>query len=148
MKRYEIERIQCQWEKGGPIKALSQGLLVEGKGLDGDFHSLGGDKQLTLMGSVLEAWMENQVPPGLCFARVKANLILKGSLSNLEQGDVLTLGDAQVIITQRGKGCPFKNCPVGIAQCALQQEMCYTRVIRGGAIESIEKELVCPGKEC
>ncbi|MGL4284557.1 hypothetical protein [Eubacterium aggregans] len=148
MKRYEIERIQCQWEKGSPIKALSQGLLVDGKGLDGDFHSVGGDKQLTLIGSVLEGWMENQVPLGLCFARVKANLILKGSLSNLEQGELLTLGDAQVVITQRGKGCPFENCPVGMGQCALQQEMCYALVIRGGAIKSMEEESICPGKEC
>ncbi|MEG1433447.1 hypothetical protein [Eubacterium sp.] len=148
MKRYQIEKIQCQWEKGSPIKALSQGFLVEGKGLEGDFHSVGGDKQLTLMGSAGEAWMEKQDPPGLCFPRVKANLILKGSLSNLEQGDVLTLGAAQVVITQRGKGCPFKNCPVGMERCALQQEMCYTRVIRGGAIKSIAEESAGPGKEC
>ncbi len=120
---------------------LDQAKLLENKGLQGDKHCVGGDKQLTLMSDVAREFMTSQTPKGICFAKAKANLYLAKSIADLKTGDLIsfTNSESPIVEITKTKDC-FTDCPLKKHQikCILHEEMKFGKVISSGEI-AIEK---------
>ncbi|MCL2068761.1 MAG: hypothetical protein FWH00_02565 [Oscillospiraceae bacterium] len=121
--------------KGAPGETLSEMTLIEGLGIEGDFHR-GGDKQISILSAEVRRWMEAQPKPGLCFMRFRENILLDGlDMRTLKPGGLLSVGTAVLKITKRGKRC-FDECGLftGGGSCRLSECAVFAAVEKGGII--------------
>jgi cyclic pyranopterin phosphate synthase len=125
-------------KKGEPGEQLTEMQLLEGLGVDGDYHQ-GGERQVSLFSAEARLWMETQTIKGLCFGRFRENILTEGlALEDLESGGFLSVGDAVLLIGMRGKHC-YDECrlfskfskgkPCRLSGCAV-----FAAVERGGTI--------------
>lgn len=120
---------------------LAAGLLVAGKGLDGDAHADGSHRQLSLLGlESIEAmrrrgilvnpgdFAENVTTLGICLYKLSVGM-------RLEIG-----GEIELEVTQIGKTC-HSGCEISrqTGTCVMPREGIFCRILRGG--------LVRPGAE-
>ena len=127
-------------KKGEPGEPLQEVNLLEGIGLEGDFHQQrGGEKQVSLFSAEARLWMESQIKQsqkGLCFGRFRENILTEGlPLEDLENGNLLYIGDVILRISARGKHC-HDECNLfskGIA-CRLSESAAFGTVEQGGVI--------------
>ena len=124
-------------KKGEPGTTLSEMTLLEGLGVEGDFHQ-GGERQVSLLSAEVRRWMEAQTEKGLCFGRFRENILVEGlPLENLKSGDLLSVGNAVLRISAHSKHCynecalfsKGKKMPCRLSGCAA-----FAVVERGGAI--------------
>jgi len=88
---------------------MSEIKLLKGIGIEGDFHQ-GGEKQISLLSSEIRRWMETQTEKGLCFRRFRENILIEGlPLDELENGDLLTVGNAVLRVSKQSKHC-YAEC--------------------------------------
>ena len=130
-----IGRISIYPAKGEPGKNLREARLIEGRGLEGDFHA-DGEKQVSLLPAetreALAAWKES----GLCFSRFKENLTVRGIAPNeLRPGTRLAAGDAIMEIAAGVKRC-HAECPLHAAgkRCPLAGKSLFAKVLKSGII--------------
>jgi cyclic pyranopterin phosphate synthase len=107
--RAEVIGLTRYRAKAEPGESLSEMKLVEGLGIEGDFHQ-GGTKQISLLSAETRRWIEAQTEKGLCFARFRENILVAGLPDDLETGALLSVGDAVLRITAKGKQC-YGDCP-------------------------------------
>ncbi len=130
-----IARLTRFLEAGAPGEVLREANLLAGLGLEGNLRQ-GGERQLCLLSAEIRQWMDSQTESGLCFARFRENLLIEGgTLDGLPVGSRLSLGDAVLRISERGKRC-FGECALfsrGMP-CKLAGGAAFAVVERGGAI--------------
>jgi len=122
-------------KKGEPGTPLPELKLLDGIGVEGDFHQ-GGDKQVSLLLAEVRRWMEAQTKKGLCFERFRENVLIEGlPLENLENGSLLSLGDAVLRVSIGKKHC-YEECGLFSrgAPCRLSGSAVFAVVERGGII--------------
>jgi MOSC domain-containing protein YiiM len=116
-----IERIRVYPEKGAAGIELSEARLIEGLGLEGDFHAVGGERQVSILLTETRRQMTEQNEKGLCFSRFRENITISGIISSaLKPGATLTSGEAILEITDETKRChrecslykEGKHCPL------------------------------------
>ena len=122
-------------KKGEPAETLSEMRLLEGRGVEGDFH-LCGKRQVSLLSAEARRWMEAQTEKGLCFGRFRENILIEGlSFEDLTEGTLLSSGNAVLRISMRGKNCHdecglfSKGTPCRLSGCAA-----FAVVERGGIL--------------
>ena len=122
--RAEIVGLTRYPKKGEPPEALSEMKLLEGRGVEGDFH-LGSERQVSLLSAEARQWMEAQNEKGLCFERFRENILIEGMfLGDLKEGSLLSSGDAVLQISALGKHCHdecglfSKGTPCRLSGCA------------------------------
>jgi MOSC domain-containing protein YiiM len=125
-------------EKGAPGIPLDQALLLEGRGLEGDCHASGGDRQLSILPVEARLWMAAREAPGLCFSRFRENLSLRGIPPELLlPGTRLRAGETVLEISARHTrcegGCLLFSLPGG---CPLRGQKFFAQVIRGGLVKT------------
>lgn len=98
-----------QPEKKQPFRSEESLFLIKDKGIEGDVHGDGGKRQILIFTDAQKKWMEAQDIKGFCFSKLKENILLEGS-AVLESGDVLTAGEAELIVTQEKKECYPELC--------------------------------------
>ena len=131
--------------KGLPGEALQSVRLLEGLGMEGDFHAQGGERQLSLLCLEQRQWMDEQAEPGLCFKRYKENILLDGlPPAILVPGIRLKAGEALLEISDAGKHC-FEECPLFSTgrHCVLANRKLFAKVARGGLVktgDAVEEE--------
>ena len=139
-----IETIKVYSAKGMPGKEVSEAMLKENFGLEGDFHAQGGDRQLSLLCAETRDLMTQQKEKGLCFSRFKENITIRGLCGTLRSGVRLEAGeeaDAEnsvvLEITGETKSC-HNECPLYEAgkQCPLSGMSLFVKVIKGGIIRA------------
>jgi len=127
-----LTRYNKKGEPGTPLQELN---LLEGIGVEGDFHQ-GGDKQVSLLSAEARRWMEAGTKKGLCFERFRENVMIEGlTLENLENGSFLSIGDAVLRVSINKKHC-YDECALfskGMP-CRLSGSAVFAVVEQGGVI--------------
>lgn len=125
-------------KKGEPGEPLTEMKLLEGLGVEGGFHQ-GGERQISLLSVEARRWMEAQTEKGLCFGRFKENILIEGlPLEGLENGSLLSVGDAALRISLSSKHCHdecalfSKGTPCRLSRCAAFAVVERAGVIRVG----------------
>ena len=149
MMTYEgkISFLQIFTEKGKPGEKHDIIYLEEGKGISGDRHADGGDRQISILLTEVREWMKEQEEPGLCFRRYKENIRIAGvKPERLQEGTRLQIGTCELEITGFGKRC-FPECRYVSAgkDCVLLHGAFYARVVRSGRIE-VNDRVICMQK--
>jgi cyclic pyranopterin phosphate synthase len=120
--------------KGDPGKRVQNARFIEGQGMEGDFHAVGGEKQVSLLSCGERQWIESQSLRGLCFGRYKENVLFDGILPEVMiPGVKIAIGGAVLMISDTGKHC-FKECPLFDTRqnCILAGRNLFAKVIQSG----------------
>ena len=124
-------------KKGEPGEQLTEMRLLEGLGVEGDFHQ-GGDRQVSLLSIEARRWMEAQTKKGLCFEKFRENILVEGlPLEDLKNGSLLSLGNVVLRTGTHNKRCYdecglfSKGMPCRLSGCAV-----FAVVERGGTINT------------
>lgn len=146
-----INKLQVFEEKGRPGISVRELILEEGRGILGDRHADGGEKQISILPADIRRWMEATPEKGLCFRRYKENLSLEiPEEIRLKPGDRLVwnrepdsnredsagkLQTAEITITDLSKKC-FPECPLFSEKkpCRLAGRGVYGKVTGSGRI--------------
>jgi cyclic pyranopterin phosphate synthase len=133
-----IESIKTYPAKGEQGIVLAEARLVENSGLEGDFHAIGGLRQLSLLcAEILEKTAESKpAGKGLCFSRFRENITIRGLPPQaLRPGLRLAAGEAILEITGETKHC-HEECSLYEAgkPCPLAGKSLFARVVKSGVI--------------
>ena len=129
----DLTRYAAKGVSGEKIQTVQ---LLEGLGMEGDFHASGGERQISLLFLEQRLWLEAQSVPGLCFKRYKENILLDAiSPSALVQGTRVKIGEALVEISGVDKHC-FQECPLFKQgqPCILAGQNLFAKVIHSGLV--------------
>ena len=124
-------------KKGEEGESLTEAVLVEGVGMEGDIHQ-GGERQISLLPAETRRWMENQREKGLCFVRYRENILTEGlELGVLSEQDCLLVGDAVLRISKRNKQC-FSDCTLYSqgTSCRLADSALFAVVEKSGTVRN------------
>ncbi|MFR5586045.1 MAG: hypothetical protein ACLTLQ_21405 [[Clostridium] scindens] len=108
MNAGRISRIQVFEAKNMPGRQEAAVRVVRNGGIEGDRHCMDQEKQISIMWEDASRFVEEEEIKGLCFSRIKANLMIEGRM-RLEVGDKIRAGSALLLITDR-KGACFDEC--------------------------------------
>ena len=124
-------------EKKGVMKSeVSEAVLRENHGIEGDAHSGPGLRQISLLAKESIDKLKDKIETGLCFGRFAENITTEGiSLATLELGTRLRIGEGVVEVTQIGKEC-HNDCEIKrlAGDCVMPREGVFGIVIKGGRI--------------
>lgn len=135
MQTGKIVAISISERRGIPKTNVETARLVENHGIEGDAHAGDWHRQLSLLAVESIAKMQAKgadVHPG----NFAENITTEGiDVPNLQIGDRLALGEAEVEITQIGKEC-HAHCAIyqQVGDCVMPREGVFARVIRGGEL--------------
>lgn len=126
----------CISEKKGTRKAqVSQAVLKENWGIEGDAHAGNWHRQVSLLG--LEKIEEFKARGATVdYGAFGENLIVEGfDLKSIPLGTRFEIGEAILEITQIGKKC-HNHCAIykAVGDCIMPREGVFTKVIKGGEI--------------
>ena len=133
-----IERIRVFPSKGTAGEELTEGRLIENSGLEGDFHALGGDRQLSLLFAETRDRVAEQKERGLCLSRFRENISVRGMAPDgLKAGTRLEAGEAILEISGETKYC-HEECSLFQKGkgCVLAGMNLFARVIKSGVIRN------------
>jgi len=132
-----VEQLTSYSEKGRSGKLFEEATLINNLGMLGDFHAVGGERQLTLISSIAKEWMNLSETKGLCFSKFHENMVIKElSFEALQDNARLKIGEAMLEISQVRKKCYPELCKLARngAECLLMKEVRFAKVINGGKI--------------
>lgn len=95
-----------------------------------------GNRAVSLLDSAAVVEMEEKQYQGFCMKKFYGNLVTDGlNYARLNIGDILTIGDVQLKITEIGKPC-FEECEILKAGqvCSLKSGCAFAKVVRKGII--------------
>ena len=130
-----LSGLQIQTAKGLPMLQREKGMLLEGVGLEGNYHT-GGPRQVRLMASEALKSLESLKGSGLCLEKYAANLLTTGlDYSALKPGDWIAVGEAVLMLSEVGKHC-FIECALfqQKSACPLTTMSAFAEVVRSGRI--------------
>ena len=131
-----IEGIKVYSAKGEAGKELTEARMIEGMGLEGDFHAAGGERQLSLRFSGTSAPEGAAAEKGLCFSRFRENIAIRGiDPGTVRPGARFAAGEADFEITGETKHC-HEECVLFQEgkPCSLAGLNLFAKVIKGGVI--------------
>ena len=137
-----ICRIRVYAEKGAEGKDLSHARLIENRGLEGDYHATGGDRQISIFTAEdlkkTEDFFTAKKDEGLCVSRFRENIMLDGlDAGKLKPGMLFMAGEAVLEITSENKHC-HDECPLYKKgkKCPLAGKNLFAKVIKSGEIHT------------
>jgi MOSC domain-containing protein YiiM len=146
----KIVAVSISEQKGVPKKNITQGMLLEEFGLEGDAHGGKWHRQISLLAQESIRKMQDlglKVHPG-SFAE---NITTEGiNLPDLPLGTKLRLGpDALVEVTQIGKVCHDRCAIYRLAgDCVMPREGIFGRILKGGLVKPGDRiEIISRGNE-
>jgi len=137
-----IQKIKVYKEKGSAGLELTEGQLIENRGLEGDYYAKGGDRQISLLFG--DSYIKDQSVSGFCVSRFKENLRLRFlEPAQIQAGTRFELNDAVLEITAETKRC-YAECPLYMAgkSCQLANLNLFAKVVKGGTIRAGDSVLV------
>jgi molybdenum cofactor synthesis domain-containing protein len=122
-------------QRGTPKTPCEMCVLKEGFGIEGDAH--GGDwhRQVSLLAFERIEEFRNKGAK-VDFGAFGENLIIEGfDLKNLPVGTLIFIGEAKLLLTQRGKEC-HSHCEIyhRMGDCIMPREGVFSKVVKGGTI--------------
>lgn len=136
MLQGKVFELKISEKKGEPKKSLETAVLIKDSGIEGDMKRGPGLRQVSFFTLEGSNKLKNSKLKGLCTEKFWGNINTEGlSLSEIQPGTKLKIGDALIEITEKGKEC-FKNCELfksGL-NCNIPGETAFGRILRGGMI--------------
>jgi len=132
----KIVALSISEKRGIPKTNVETARLVENHGIEGDAHAGDWHRQVSLLAVESIAKMQAKgadVHPG----NFAENITTEGiDIPNLQIGDRLTLGTAELEIIQIGKEC-HAHCAIyqQVGDCVMPREGVFARVIKGGELK-------------
>lgn len=129
--------LHLQRKKELPFENVQSLELVAGKGIVGDCHCLGGEKQVALIMQEAKNWIVGQESEGLCFSRYHENIVTQGlDYSLLKEGNILKTNHTSIEISSISKRC-FSECKLAQKNqiCQLKTSSKFAKVIISGNIQ-------------
>jgi MOSC domain-containing protein YiiM len=131
-----IVALSISTQKGTPKSNVPHAQFVENHGLAGDAHAGPWHRQVSLLALESIAKMRAKgadVGPGAFAENITTESL--GVLS-LQIGDRLTVGEAELEITQIGKEC-HTRCAIfeQVGDCVMPREGVFARVVKGGEVK-------------
>jgi MOSC domain-containing protein YiiM len=143
-----VEAVCISAEKGTIKRSISQILLKQDWGIEGDAHAGDWHRQVSILAGESIDRMRQKMPE-LDHGMFAENIVTRGlDLSGLIIGDSLRVGhDVILEITQIGKECHNSGCAIKSAtgECIMPKEGLFCRVVQGGAIEAGMGIRIVPG---
>ncbi|WP_312649132.1 MOSC domain-containing protein [Aminipila sp.] len=136
-----VEALQIQRNRELSFENVQFVELEEGKGIIGDCHAMGGEKQIALISSNAKIWTVTQEIEGLCLARFQENIVTEGlNYAYLNQGDILKTNAATIEVTAYSKRC-FLECRLiqENQPCELKIGIRFAKVVQSGRIQVGDK---------
>ena len=133
----EIEEIRIKVTRGIPGQVVDEAVLREGFGIVGDIFAGKKGREITLFEADARAESLETRGDGMCVTRFSENFLVKGlELMSLAAGTRLSIGEAEIELTQIGKEC-HEECPVFQREgnCGLFGKAAYASVVRGGLVQ-------------
>jgi len=147
-----VEAVCISAKKGMVKKEVSEILLKENWGIDGDAHAGDWHRQVSLLaGESIDAVKKKM--PHLKHGVFAENIVCRGlELMSLAIGDRLVIDGKVVLeVTQIGKECHNAGCAIKKAtgDCIMPKEGIFTKVVHGGIVKAglaieIERVAVAP----
>ncbi len=133
---YKISYISCTKHKGQKPELVNEATLIAGKGLLGDYHSLGDDGLIVIVSEDLLNFIDQSITKGLCFKRFNYNICLSESIANFSSGQNLNLNDVTLQISEKNKRCfaQEQDCKLASGTCKLLTEVKFAKILNGGTI--------------
>ncbi len=134
-KTFRVVSINISGSKGEPKRPVRRAVLREGHGIEGDAHAGDWHRQVSLLAEEDIERMKEKLPslgPG-DFAE---NVTTRGiDLASLPVGTRLSIGVAELEVTQIGKAC-HKGCAIleETGECVMPKRGIFARVLKGGEI--------------
>lgn len=123
-------------KKGVQKRDVKRAELIKNHGIKGDAHAGNWHRQVSLLSfEKIEEFKEKGVE--VKNGDFGENLVVKGlDLSKLPVGTRLTVGTAELEVTQIGKEC-HDRCHIynTVGDCIMPREGIFTRVIKGGEVK-------------
>jgi MOSC domain-containing protein YiiM len=110
--------------------------LVAKKGIIGDCHALGGEKQIAIISKEAKRRIENQELPGICYQRFQENMVIDGiEFDLLNAGDILVVNHVEIEISTYTKRC-FPECLLSQKKedCHIKSQIKFGTVLQSGKI--------------
>ncbi len=131
----KVVALSISTEKGIPKTNVDSVKLIENWGIEGDVHAGNWHRQISLLAIESIEKMRAlglNVRPGAFAENITTEFI---DIPNLQVGDILRIGDAELKITQIGKEC-HSRCAIyyQAGDCVMPKEGIFAKVIRGGKI--------------
>lgn len=133
-----VESLQIQRKRDLPFESVPYIELEAGKGIAGDCHALGGEKQIALISSKAKQWIAAQESEGLCFLKFQENIVTRGiDFTLLAEGDMLITDHAVIEIAAYSKRC-FPECKLkqNNQPCGLKWGTRFGKVLQSGKIQT------------
>ena len=143
-----IVAISTSAQKGTPKTNVPRAELVANHGIAGDAHAGDWHRQVSLLALESIAKMLAKgadVGPGAFAENVTTQSL---DLTALRVGDRLTLGQAELEITQLGKEC-HARCAIfeQVGDCVMPREGIFARVVRGGEVKVGDEVVVAAPRD-
>ncbi len=132
-----IVSINLSEEKGTVKIPQRDGRLIAERGLEGDAHADGSNRQLSLLARESIERLENESGIILENGVFAENLTTKGiSLHDIPIGTKLCAGPCLLEVTQIGKEC-HNDCVIKhrVGKCVMPQEGVFCKILRGGTLK-------------
>ena len=119
-------------QEGGGPESVQEARLEAGYGIVGSRREKP-ERQVSILTNAAKSWMENQAEPGLCFQKLKENILLEGGLNH---GGKLAFGDVVLQVSPERKYC-FASCVYRkeAAVCPLIDGMFFANVTQSGTVQ-------------
>lgn len=121
--------------KGEPGERLEKANLLAGLGMEGNVRR-GGERQLCLLTAEIRRWMDSRAEEGLCFARLKENILLEGMPGGLlPTGACFAVGGAVLRMSADRKSC-HPECALAASgrECRLSRTAVFAAIEQGGRV--------------
>lgn len=117
-------------------------------GIETDAHSGSWHRQVSLLS--LSSFKKMQaLGAAVEYGDFAENITIAGiDVSSLPLGTRIRIGEALLEVTQIGKECHNKGCPIKqqVGTCVMPLEGIFTRVLESGRVQSGDKVIVLEGK--
>jgi MOSC domain-containing protein YiiM len=131
-----VAALQLQRERGLPFECVMSMELVANKGIVGDCHALGGEKQIAIISKEAKRRIDNQKITGICYQRFQENMVIDGiEFDLLNAGDILVVNDVKIEVSSYTKRC-FPECLLSQKKedCHLKSQIRFATVLQSGKI--------------
>ncbi len=126
-------------EKKGTIKVPVESIQIGSLGVAKDAHAGDWHRQVSLLGEESILKFNRVLGREIQFGEFAENITTRGRiLYEMSPLDRLTIGDAELEITQIGKECHGSSCAIfqEVGRCVMPKEGIFARVIRGGEVRA------------
>ena len=132
-------------EKGTAKTPVSEAVLMQDWGIEGDAHAGKWHRQVSLL-SLEEVEKFRERGADAAYGAFGENLLVEGfDLKTIPVGTQLMVGDALLCISQIGKAC-HSHCAIyrQVGDCIMPREGIFAEVIRGGTIHPGDEVTILP----